>query len=65
MKTRLKMRQLPGDVPKRFKIQMMERTVDESEQSRAKSFREIVRMKERAVLKRRTAREILETRVAS
>lgn len=59
MKARIKMRQMPGDVPKRFKIQMMEGTVDESELNRAKSFRKMVRMKERAVLKRRAMAEIM------
>jgi hypothetical protein len=60
MKTRLKMRQFPGDVPKRFKIRMMEGTVDESELNRAKSFRRMVRMKERAVLRRRATKEVHE-----
>jgi len=56
MKVRLKMRQMPGDVYKGFKIQMMEGSVDESEVKRAKSFRKMVRARERAVLRQREQR---------
>jgi len=56
MKVRLKMRQMPGDVCKHFKIQMMEGSVDESEVNRAKSFRRMVRARERAVLRQREQR---------
>lgn len=58
MKIRIKMHQMPGDVYKGFKIQMMEGSVDESEMNRAKSFRKMVRARERAVLRHRTEKEV-------
>jgi len=56
MKTRVKMHQLPGDVHKSEKIAMMEGK--HPEKKRSKSFKKMVRAKERAVLKRRTKKEI-------
>jgi len=60
--TPVKMRQMPGDVPKGEKISMMEgRHPDEA---RAKAFRRGVRSRTRAVLKERTMAEVRETDVA-
>jgi hypothetical protein len=58
MKTRLKMRDMPGDIPKGDKIRLMEGNPLPGDEWRAKGFRKMVRMKERAVLKRRTVKEI-------
>ncbi len=49
----VKFRDMPGDIPKQEKIQMLENRWDESEKRRAKSYRKQVRSRERAVLKRR------------
>ena len=63
MKPRLKMHQFPGDVSKQEKIAMMEkrstRTTGKGGKKVGKAFRKKVRMKERAVLKRRTQQEII------
>jgi len=58
MKPRIKMGQLPGDVGKGVKIAMMEGR--HQDKSRSKSFKKEVRMKEKAVLKERTKKEIEE-----
>jgi hypothetical protein len=63
---RIKMRQMPGDVPKRVKIQMMEgRACGHVKWNEGdipcpacKIFRRVVRARERAVLKGRTQKEI-------
>lgn len=58
MKPRVKMHDMPGDVPKREKISMLEGR--HKGKRRAKSFKKLVRMKEKATLRRRAAREIAE-----
>jgi len=58
MKTRIKMRQFPGDIAKKRKIALMEGTMDDADQWRAKSFKKGVLMRERAVLRERARREI-------
>lgn len=52
----VKMHQMPGDVSKGTKIAMMEGRSTK----RSKSFRKTVRLKERAVLRERSRREIAE-----
>ena len=70
MKPRIKMHQMPGDVPKRVKIALLEGRVEDATlvygkgryhrytNGQAKTFKKVVRMKERAVLKRRARKEI-------
>jgi hypothetical protein len=60
MNLKLKMRDMPGDIPKSDKIRLMEGRPSPGDEWRAKGFRKLVRMKERAVLKRRALREIVE-----
>lgn len=56
MKPRIKMRRMPGDVSKLEKISMLEGR--HPEKKRSKSFKKMVRMKEKAVLKERTLKEV-------
>lgn len=56
MKPRIKMHQLPGDVWKGEKIAMLEGRHESRE--RSKSFKRLVRMREKAVLKERTRLEV-------
>lgn len=58
MNLRIKMGQLPGDVGVTVKAWMMEGT--HPDRKRAKSFRKMMRMRERAVLNRRAAARIAE-----
>lgn len=73
MKIRIKMRDMPGDIPRGEKIQMLERPHAElrpafsfrshtvpyrTQVRRAKSYKRIILMRERAVFKERTQREI-------
>jgi hypothetical protein len=63
MKTRIKMRQMPGDVSKQMKASMMEGTTARhypavNKQSGKKWKKELVLSRERAVLKERTRKEI-------
>ena len=67
MKTRLKFHSFPGDLPKCDKIALLENkpmTASlnrfSSSKNRAKSYRKMICMKERAVLKRRTSKEVEE-----
>jgi hypothetical protein len=75
MNLRIKTGQVPGDVSKRSKQVMLEHPGDkipsapanmqgtrEIRLRRAKAFKKMVRMKERAVLKRRAKKEIESTR---
>jgi len=56
MKLYMKHRQMPGDVPKKTKIRMLEHP--EKEPARSKSFKKMVKSRERAVLKERAKKEI-------
>lgn len=57
MKTRIKTRQMPGDVSKKVKQAMLEAT--HPDKKRAKNFKKnYVLSRERAVLKERTKKEI-------
>lgn len=56
MKPRIKHRQMPGDVPKKTKIRMLEKP--QIEPARSKSFKKEIRMRERAVLKEHTRQYI-------
>lgn len=57
MKTRIKTRQMPGDVSKKVKQAMLEGT--HPDKKRAKNFKKnYVLSRERAVLKERTKKEI-------
>lgn len=70
MKPRIKMRQMPGDIRKKYKIELMEKgetTIDyggghlhKLTRKNGKSFKKTVRMKEKAVLKERARKEIKE-----
>lgn len=65
MKTRIKMRQMPGDVSKQMKASMMEGTTARyypsvTKQSGRKWKKETVTSRERAVLKERIRRRINE-----
>lgn len=58
MKRHIKHRQMPGDIPKRHKIELLEKSNNQSNDLRdasrgVKSWKKIILMKERAVLKRR------------
>lgn len=57
MKRGIKHGHLPGDVSKRVKIAMCERS-DDIDPKRAKTYRDVILMSERAVLKARTQAEI-------
>ena len=59
MKPRIKTGQLPGDVGKRTKQAMLEGR--HPDKKRSKTFKKVLRMKERAVLKERTKKEIKES----
>lgn len=56
MKPRVKMRCMPGDVGVQEKIEMMENK--HPEKKRAKSFRKMIKMRERGVLKNRLRRRL-------
>ena len=69
MKTRIKMRQMPGDVSKHTKIAMMEEKGKKPDPllthpvhplvgKPAKTFRKMIRSRERAVLRERAKKEI-------
>lgn len=58
MKRHIKHRQMPGDIPKHQKIELLENARNPSNDLRdasrgVKSWKKIILMKERAVLKRR------------
>lgn len=52
MKTRIKMHQMPGDICKQEKIQMMEH--DHESPKRSKAYRKMIQSREKAVLRERT-----------
>jgi hypothetical protein len=54
MKIRVKTRQMPGDVPKQAKIAMLER---KDTRPCAKTYRDMIRSRERAVFREQTKRE--------
>jgi len=56
MKPRIKMRQMPGDISKGAKIEMLEGK--DSRKKVSKALRDEIRMRERATLKRRASKEI-------
>ena len=58
MKIRIRMHQFPGDIRRGLKISFMEKTCDESDMNQAKSFRKMMKMREKAVLKERAKKEI-------
>lgn len=58
MKPRIKMGQMPGDASKQTKASMMEGR--HPDKKRSKAFKKEVRMKERAVLKRRSNDEVVD-----
>lgn len=59
MKERVKMRQMPGDVPKQEKIAMLEGT--HPEKARSKSYRKQIRSRERAAAHERAKKETKDT----
>lgn len=56
MKPRVKMRQMPGDISKGAKIDMLEGKDPRKKVSKA--FKNEIRVRERAALKRRASKEI-------
>lgn len=63
----VKMRQMPGDVPKQTKIAMMEdrlkpdsRGTEKLAKKRSKAFRRMIKMRERATLRERERQAIRE-----
>lgn len=56
MKPRVRMHQLPGDIPRREKILLFEK----GRGKRARTFRRVLKMRERATLGRQARREIAE-----
>lgn len=52
------MHQFPGDVPRREKIALLEGRSTRVSRSAMKNYKRVLRMKERAVLKRRALREM-------
>jgi hypothetical protein len=56
MKPRVKMRDMPGDVSKQVKIDMLEGK--HPDKARSKSYKKLVRLRERATLKRQARREV-------
>lgn len=58
MKPRVKMHDMPGDLAKHEKIAMREGR--HPDRKRAKTFRNVVKMRERATLKRQSSKEIEE-----
>jgi hypothetical protein len=60
MKPRIKMRAMPGDISKGAKIAMLEGRDPRKKVS--KSFKNLIRMRERATLKQRTEEEIKNAR---
>lgn len=57
---KIKMGMKPGDISLSIKIRLMEGNPRPEDEWRMKGFRKLVRMKERAVLKRRVRKEIKE-----
>jgi hypothetical protein len=47
-----------GDIRRGLKISFMEKTCDENDMNQAKSFRKMMKMREKAVLKERAKKEI-------
>lgn len=63
MKYRIKHHQMPGDIPKRQKIVLLEKAVNPANDPRdalrgVRSWKKVILMKERAVLKRRFNKRI-------
>ena len=58
MPLKIKMRMMPGDLPKADKIRLLEGNPLPGDEWRVKGFKKLVRMKERAVLKRRARKEV-------
>lgn len=58
MKSRIKMHQMPGDLPKRDKIALLERRAPLHDQWRVKGYRKMLRSRERAVLKERARKDM-------
>lgn len=56
MKPRIKMHQMPGDILRRIKIAMLEGKY--KDRVRSKAFKKLIKMRERATIKRQAQREI-------
>ncbi len=57
---RIKIRHMPGDFPLRLSINILEGNDNSLPRSAAKSFKKMIKMRERATLNRRALRDIIE-----